>query len=182
MKSVLTRRMDIADWITPTRPSRNRDPIVTVRHQPILVIEDDDDLRRLMSLALQLGGFATREARDGFEAMAILEQQDRIDAVVLDVVLPDIDGLSIRQEIAARAGDLPVVVITESQALFPDLHPSCVVRKPVAPDDIVAAVVKCLRESVAMLTTSLRDPARASPRSSRPPPPVRSSRRRPGRR
>ena len=158
-----------------------RGPAVTVRHQTILIIEEDDGLRRLMSLALRLGGFATREARDGLEAMAILEQQVRVDAAVLDVLLPDIDGLSIRQEIAAYAGSLPVVVITESEAPLTELHPSCVIRKPIVPDDIVAAVAKCLRESVETPTTSSRDPSRASPRSSRPPPPVRSSRQRRGR-
>ena len=121
---------------------------MTVRHETILIIEEDDDLRRLLSLALRLGGFATREARDGLGAMAILDQEVRVDAVILDVVLPDIDGLSIRQEIAARAGNLPVVVITESQQDIPELHPSCVIRKPVMPDDIVGAVVKCLREPV----------------------------------
>ena len=121
---------------------------MTVRHETILVIEEDDDLRRLLSLALRLGGFATRDARDGLEAMAILDQEVRVDAVILDVVLPDIDGLSIRQEIAARAGNVPVVVITESQEDIPELHPSCVIPKPVMPDDIVVAVVKCLRESV----------------------------------
>ena len=133
---------------TPLRPSRDCSPAVTVRHETILVIEEDDDLRRLLSLALRLGGFATRDARDGLEAMAILDQEVRVDAVILDVVLPDIDGLSIRQEIAARAGNVPVVVITESQEDIPELHPSCVIRKPVMPDDIVVAVVKCLRESV----------------------------------
>lgn len=120
---------------------------MTVRHQTILIIEQEDDLRRLLSLALRLGGFATREARDGLEAMAILDQLISIDAVVLDVILPDIDGLSIRQEIAAHAGNIPVVVLTDSADPLPDLHPSCVVRKPVLPDDIVTAVVKCLRDS-----------------------------------
>lgn len=115
--------------------------------QTILIIEQDDDLRRLLSLALRLGGFATREARDGLEAMAILEQLVPIDAVVLDVILPDIDGLSVRQEIAAHDGKLPVIVLTDSDEPLQDLHPSCVVRKPIAPDDIVTAVVKCLRDS-----------------------------------
>jgi DNA-binding NtrC family response regulator len=132
---------------------------VTVRSEAILIIEDDDDLRRLLSLALRLGGFATREARDGLEAMAILDQEVRVDAVILDVVLPDIDGLSIRQEIAARAGNLPVIVITESPEDVPELNPSCVIRKPVMPDDIVVAVVKCL--------TDPRGPSQASRRSSR---------------
>ena len=120
---------------------------MTVRHQTILIVEENGDLRRLLSLALRLGGFATREARDGLEAMAILDQLVPIDAVVLDVILPDIDGLSLRQEIAAHAGNLPVIVLTDSQEPLTDLHPSCVVRKPVAPDDIVTAVVKCLRDT-----------------------------------
>ena len=132
---------------------------MTVRSEAILIIEDDGDLRRLLSLALRLGGFATREARDGLEAMAILDQEVRVDAVILDVVLPDIDGLSIRQEIAARAGNLPVIAIAEPQEDIPGLHPSCVIRKPVMPDDIVGAVVKCLTDS--------RGPSRASRRSSR---------------
>ena len=121
---------------------------MTVRNETILIIEEDDDLRRLLSLALRLAGFPTREAREGLEAMAIIEQLVPIDAVVLDVVLRDIDGLSIRQEIAARIGNIPVIVMTESSESIPDLHPSCVVRKPVEPDDIVTAVVRCLRESV----------------------------------
>lgn len=80
--------------------------------------------------------------------MAILEQNFPIDAVVLNVVLPDIDGLSLRQELAARTGNIPVILITDSPEPMPSLHPSCIVRKPVEPDDIVTAVVKCLRESV----------------------------------
>jgi two-component system, cell cycle sensor histidine kinase and response regulator CckA len=131
--------------ISPVKKSRSSRG---VRHETILIIEEDDDLRRLLSLALRLGGFTTREARDGLEAMAILEQLVTLDAVVLDVVLPDIDGRSIRQEIAAHAGSVPVILITESQEPFLDLDPSCIVRKPVVPDDIVMAVVKCLRASV----------------------------------
>jgi len=121
---------------------------VTVYDETILIIEEDDDLRRLLSLALRLAGFPTREASDGLQAMAILEQLFPIHAVVLDVVLPDIDGLSVRQEIAARTGNIPVIAISDSPEPIPNLHPSCVVRKPVEPDDIVTAVVKCLRESV----------------------------------
>ena len=121
---------------------------MTVRNETILIIEEDGDLRRLLSLALRLSGFTTRDARDGLEAMAILEQLLRIDAVVLDLALPDIDGLSIRQEIAARKGNIPVIVITESLDPVPGLHSSCVVCKPVEPDDIVTAVATCLRESV----------------------------------
>jgi DNA-binding response OmpR family regulator len=121
---------------------------VTIRNETILIVEEDDHLRGLLSLALRMAGFRIREARDGLEAMAILEQLVPIDAVVLNVVLRDIDGLSVRQEIAARMGNIPVIVITESPEPIPDVHPSCIVRKPLEPDDIVSAVVKCLRESV----------------------------------
>ena len=67
----------------------------------ILLVEHDDNLRRLLAIALTLHGFASCEARNGVEALAILDRHE-FDAVILDVVLPDIDGASIREEIAAH--------------------------------------------------------------------------------
>ena len=72
------------------------------REQTILLVEDDDQLRRLLSLALRLAGFVTREARDGLEALAILEWS-RFDGVLVDLALPYLDGVSVLQEIATHA-------------------------------------------------------------------------------
>ena len=114
----------------------------------ILLVEDDDNLRRLLAIALTLHGFASCEARNGVEALAILDRRE-FAGVVLDVVLPDIDGASIRQEIAAhpRHGRLPVIILTDSDAPLDYLNPACVLRKPVTPNQVVPAVRNCIEAS-----------------------------------
>ena len=114
----------------------------------VLLVEVDDDLRRLFAIALNLHGYDSMEARNGVEALSILEV-NAFDAVVLDLVLPDIDGASIRQEIAAQPGksDLPVILLTDSPEPLPHLNPACVLYKPVHPSAVVAAVRRCIDES-----------------------------------
>jgi DNA-binding response OmpR family regulator len=114
----------------------------------ILLVEDDGEFRRLISLSLRLAGFETREARDGLEALAILECE-RIDAVVLDVNLPRVDGISVRHEIAsqARTSALPVIFITASDVPLHQENPACVLRKPFTTSELIAAVEKCVKET-----------------------------------
>jgi DNA-binding response OmpR family regulator len=112
----------------------------------ILLVEVDDNLRRLFAIALTLHGYDSREARNGIEALAILDRHP-FDAVVLDLVLPDIDGASIRQEIAAISGHLPVIILTDSREPLRHLNPACVLHKPITPGDVVNAVRRCIAES-----------------------------------
>jgi DNA-binding response OmpR family regulator len=95
-----------------------------------------------------LHGYDPVDARSGIEALTLLDL-DTFAAVVLDLVLPDIDGASIRQEIAAQSGNshLPVVIITDSQEPLRHLKPACVLYKPVTPGSVVAAVRQCIEES-----------------------------------
>ena len=113
----------------------------------VLIVEVDDNLRRLFAIALMLHGCDSVDARNGVEALALLDL-DTFDAVVLDLVLPDIDGASIRQEIAAHAGNghLPVVIITDSREPLRHLNPACVLYKPVTPGAVVTAVRRCIEE------------------------------------
>jgi DNA-binding response OmpR family regulator len=114
----------------------------------ILLVEVDDNLRRLFAIALTLHGYDSCEARNGVEALSILERRT-FEAVVLDVLLPDIDGASIRQEIAAQNGNerLPVIILTDSQEPLHHLNPACVLRKPIRPGDVVSAVRRCIEAS-----------------------------------
>ena len=112
----------------------------------ILLVEVDDNLRRLFAIALTLHGYDSIEARNGIEALAILDRH-LFDAVVLDLVLPDIDGASIRQEIAAISGHLPVIILTDSREPLRHLNPACVLHKPISPDDVANAVRRCIAES-----------------------------------
>jgi CheY-like chemotaxis protein len=121
------------------------DTFDVVQRKTILIVEDDEDLRRLFRTSLLLEGFDVIEAGDGLEA---LERIDRAppDLVVLDLVLPTLNGVTVRQEIAAHAltRDIPIVVVTGSAMNIDNLDVECVLHKPVAPEALVTAVKRCL--------------------------------------
>jgi DNA-binding response OmpR family regulator len=77
----------------------------------ILVVEDDPAIRRGLVDALSFAGFAVLEAGDGTEGLA-LAREANVDLLVLDLVLPGVDGLSVLREIRAVWSPLPVIVLT----------------------------------------------------------------------
>jgi CheY-like chemotaxis protein len=118
-----------------------------VARKTVLIVEDDVHLRRQLSLSLRLVGFQTLEARGALEAIGLFER-NHVDALVLDLTLPGLDGLTVKEEIAAhpRTRELPIVILTESQEPPQDVRPAYVLKKPVTPWVIVATLVRCLRE------------------------------------
>ena len=115
------------------------------RKQTILVVEDDEDLRRLFRTALTLAGYDVEEAGDGLEALQKIDYS-LPDLVVLDVILPEVSGLVVQQEIAAHVfnRDIPVVFITGSALELSEIGSACLLRKPVTPDRLVNTVRSCL--------------------------------------
>ncbi len=113
--------------------------------ETLLIVEDDDDLRRMYRAALSLAGFEVIEAQDGLSALHILEQRT-VNLVVLDLMLPTLDGLTVQQEIAAQAStrDVPIMIVTGSTLPLDDVKVPCILRKPVSPDELVLAVRQCL--------------------------------------
>ncbi|WP_028551815.1 response regulator transcription factor [Paenibacillus sp. UNC451MF] len=76
----------------------------------ILVVDDDRHIVKLMTLFLEREGWVTREAYNGKEALARLEKE-RMDLVVLDIMMPEMDGWELCQEIKAHY-DIPVLMVT----------------------------------------------------------------------
>ena len=115
------------------------------RRQTILIVEDDEDLRRLFRTTLSLDGFDVVEAGDGMEALRWIDHSPP-DLVILDLLLPRVSGLVVQQEIAAQAvtREIPIVVITGSTITEEELNVACFLRKPVAPNQLVTAVRNCL--------------------------------------
>jgi DNA-binding response OmpR family regulator len=111
----------------------------------ILIVEDDEQLRQLYRTTLSLAGFDVRQAGDGLQALREIDR-DPPHLIVLDLGLPNVSGFGVQQEIAAHAHtrDIPVVVVTGSMLDLTNLDVPCVLRKPVAPDDLVAAVRRCV--------------------------------------
>jgi CheY-like chemotaxis protein len=118
---------------------------MAARRQTILIVEDDEDLRRLFRTALSLAGYDVMEAGDGLEALQRIDSTPP-DLIVLDLVLPRLSGLVVREEIAAQAitRDIPIVVITGSAVDAAVMDVECFLRKPVEPDRMVEAVRSCL--------------------------------------
>ena len=79
----------------------------------VLLVDDEDDLRRVMRDLLEREGFTVQEARDGVQA---LDEVDRHapDIIVLDLNLPGLDGYSVLSQLRSRTAtrDIPVVVLT----------------------------------------------------------------------
>ena len=79
----------------------------------LLLVEDDDGIARPLEGALRREGYLVERVRTGAEA---LEASDRIDALVLDLGLPDIDGLDVCRELRSRRPALPILVLTARTA------------------------------------------------------------------
>jgi DNA-binding response OmpR family regulator len=119
-----------------------------MRHKRILIVEDNTDLRRMFRTALSLAGYDVEEAGDGLDALRLVE--NRIpDLVVLDLVLHSLDGVSVRQELAAATdtSHIPVIIVTGSSIDTDRLDAACVLRKPVMPDELVQTVRRCLSQA-----------------------------------
>jgi len=78
----------------------------------VLIVDDNEDVRRILDLRLRLAGFDVVGAADGREGLATL-RAGRWDLVVLDLVMPELDGFEFLSELRGVGSAPPVVVITQ---------------------------------------------------------------------
>ncbi|MYW02914.1 response regulator transcription factor [Streptomyces sp. SID3343] len=87
--------------------------------QRLLLVEDEPTLRELLSASLQLAGFQVASAETGFQALTAVHELSP-DLIVLDVMLPDIDGFEVarrlRERPGAKQGHVPVLFLTARDA------------------------------------------------------------------
>ncbi|OPH51962.1 DNA-binding response regulator [Paenibacillus ferrarius] len=77
----------------------------------ILIADDDVYIRELITLFLRNEGFEILEARNGAEALAIMEET-RVDLVILDIMMPEIDGWELCREIRRIDVNIPLLMVT----------------------------------------------------------------------
>jgi DNA-binding response OmpR family regulator len=116
----------------------------------ILVVEDDKKTSALVRLYLENAGFEVSEAADGRQALAAARQR-RPDLVVLDVMLPEIDGLAVCRALRTQSG-VPVILLSartteEDKLRGLDLGADDYVTKPFSPRELVARVRTVLRRA-----------------------------------
>ena len=84
----------------------------TIEQQPSLrIVEDEPNIRELLATSLQFAGFEVVTAGDGHEAITAAAHHDP-DLVVLDVMLPDMDGFEVTRKLRERGKRAPIVFVT----------------------------------------------------------------------
>jgi CheY-like chemotaxis protein len=123
------------------------DSNITAAIRPhLLVIEDTESTRRRLVDTLRGHGYQVEEAVDGFEALKKVSST-RFDAILLDLLLPNLDGWQFRQTQLRHPelANIPTVVVTVRPLREPDryvLRPSEIVQKPFEDDVLLAAIRK----------------------------------------
>jgi CheY-like chemotaxis protein len=116
----------------------------------VLICDDEPALRELIRVSLD-HRFSFAEAHDGVECLAIARRL-RPDLVVLDMMMPRLNGLDVLTEIRSddELSETPVIVLTAQPAAREDAireGASRVILKPFTPDEISAAVEEVLAET-----------------------------------
>lgn len=116
----------------------------------ILVADDEDDIRHLIRMYLTREGFAVDEADGGQAALALLERE-KYDAIILDLMLPEVDGWTVCQEIRRR-GNTPVIILSARNEEYDrilgfQLGADDYVGKPFSPRELVLRVKSVLRRT-----------------------------------
>jgi CheY-like chemotaxis protein len=105
-----------------------------VRTAPVLVVDDDKSSRDLLSMALQLEGFGTVTASNGLEALTYLRSGGAASLILLDLMMPVMDGFAFRQQQRqdSRLANIPIVLVsTVANEHASALQPAAALDKPV---------------------------------------------------
>ena len=78
----------------------------------ILVVDDDPSIREILADVLEVVGYRTLQAPDAAQALTILRTDAPVDALVTDMTMPGVDGITLIREARAFRGDLPAILLT----------------------------------------------------------------------
>lgn len=118
----------------------------------ILVVDDESEIRDVITTVLEMAGYETVTARNGHEAMeTLLSSEDRLPAaIILDFVMPVMDGVEFRlkQRSDPALSHIPVILMTANNLVIDaaqDLGVLCILPKPFESARMLASVDLCVR-------------------------------------
>jgi len=129
----------------------------------ILIVDDEEHIRRMMRLTLEAVGYGVGEAGDGFEGLKMYGDGSEWAAIVLDQRMPGIDGLETLRRLKAKNAGVRVVMATAYASIelaveAMKLGAADFVRKPMTPDMLRNAVAAVLARSISVASTAASPP------------------------
>ncbi len=126
----------------------------------ILVVEDEAAIREFVVINLKRAGYETVEAEDGEQALRIFAADPDFQVVLLDIMMPGIDGLSVCKEIRAKNSMVGIIMLTAKSQEMDKVSALMMgaddyMTKPFSPTELVARV-DSLHRRVEMLAQSMR--------------------------
>ncbi len=117
----------------------------------VLIVDDEPQVRHIVATYLERDGFLVRTAEDGEGALAAIKAR-RPDVLVLDLMLPKLDGLAVLQRLREDGDDVPVIVLSakgseHERVAGLELGADDYLAKPASPREIAARVRAVLRRS-----------------------------------
>jgi DNA-binding response OmpR family regulator len=112
-------------------------------HCPVLIVEDDEDLREMMAQLLTLEGYDAATVANGREALDYLHRATTPHVILLDLMMPIMDGWEFRRQLEADPTLAPVPVIVLSaldQVRASSIHAAAYLKKPLDFDRLLALV------------------------------------------
>ena len=110
----------------------------------LLLVEDDPDVAHMLSTLCELEGHSVLRAAHGREALEVLRGGVRPDVILLDLMMPVMDGWQFRrqQREDPELADIPVIVLSAvaDRGRLAEIAPAAAFRKPVLLDELLAAI------------------------------------------
>ena len=133
-----------------------------MKEKKVLVVDDEQLIRKLVTDFLKRQGYRTVEAEDGRQALDIFSLEENIDLIILDVMLPEYDGFTVCREIRKKS-KVPIIMLTARGEEFDevfglDIGADEYISKPFSPNVLIARVNAVLRRATSTcIDTSFKE-------------------------
>jgi two-component system chemotaxis response regulator CheY len=122
----------------------------------ILVVDDEEDVRKSIRLTLTKAGYDVREAEDGDQAITQIRSNDnpfKVGLIICDILMPKVNGMEAIAYFRQEFPSVPVIVLTAKPELAGATHlfKQGIVdylEKPVSPEKLIQVVGKSIKENV----------------------------------